>query len=187
MFWMRKMVVLKSCSQDWAQGKSGQALLPALLAVAAHLRARHADLDSAIGLDLLHELFIQGGLELAHFPAPQTGDVDVIAGAAALVEVLAAAQVQQVQLVNQPVALQQVQRPVHGDAVHIGINLARPLEDRAGVQMTFRAVHHFQQDPPLLREPHPTLAQRSMKAAEACVRVDSFAGGDSMCGRGGHA
>jgi len=50
---------------------------------------------------LFFQLFVQTTLKLAHFPTPQTRYVDVVSRTMRFVIVPIAAQVQQVQLVNQ--------------------------------------------------------------------------------------
>ncbi len=106
----------------------------------------------------------------------------MIPRAMALVEVLSAAQVEQVELVNQPVFLQEIEGAVDGDAMHARINLLRAFEDRACVQVTFGAIHHLQENKSLTREPKTALFKGFLQAAGAGVNIDSFAGGDAMCG-----
>src|SRR5712691_9037337 len=81
-------------------------LLAAGVAVAADFGAGDGDLDAAVALDLVLELLEQAALELAHLAAAQASDVDVVAGAVAFVVVLVAADVQQIELVDQPDLLQ---------------------------------------------------------------------------------
>ena len=111
--------------------------------------------------------------------------MDVVAGAVAFVEVLIAAQVEQVELVDQAVALEHVERAVDGHAVHARVQLLRAVEDGTGVEMTLGVVHDLEQDFSLPSEAHAPLGEGFLQAAGALVGVDSFAGRDSMCG-GGH-
>src|SRR2546422_3099887 len=97
--------------------EAGRGLLPAGGAVAADFGAGDGDLHATIALDLTLKLLKQAALELADFTAAQASDVDVVAGAVAFVVVLVAADVQHVQLVDQAVALEQVQGAIHSDEI----------------------------------------------------------------------
>ena len=163
-------------------------VLPAaFFAIAADFGAGHGDFEFAILFDLLHEFFVEEGFEFADFSAFQAGDVDVVARAVALVEVLVAPKVQQVELIDEAVALEQIKSSVDGDTMHAGIDFLRSFENGAGVQVAFGVVHDLQQDFSLAGEAHATFFQRGLQAAGARVRVDAFAGGDSMCSWGGHS
>ena len=113
--------------------------------------------------------------------------MDVVARAVAFVEVLVTAQVQQVELIDEAVALEQVEGSIDSDAVHTGIDFLRSFENGAGVQVAFGVVHDLKQDFSLAGEAHAAFFQRGLQAAGGRVRVDSFAGGDSMCSWGGHS
>ncbi len=162
-------------------------LLAAIFAVAAYLGAGHRDFDIAILLDLLLQFFVEAGLEFAHLAAFQAGDVDVVAQAVAFVKVLVAAEVQQVELIDEAVALQQIEGAVDGDAMDAGIDFLGPFENGAGVQVAFGVVHDLEQDFSLAREAHTTLFESGLEAAGPLVCVNPFAGGDAMCGCGGHS
>ena len=110
--------------------------------------------------------------------------MDVVARAMALVEVLIPSQMQQVQLIDQAVALQQVDGAVDRDAVHVGIDLLRAVENRAGVEMALGVVHHLKDYFSLARQTRAALGKRFLEAARALVCVDAFAGGNSMGGCG---
>jgi hypothetical protein len=112
--------------------------------------------------------------------------MDVVARAVAFVEMLVAAEVQKIEFIDKAVALEQVESAVNGDTMNAGIDFLRAFEDGAGVEVAFRVVHYFEQDFSLAREAYAALFQSGLEAAGALVRVDAFAGGDSMCGCGGH-
>ncbi len=158
---------------------------PALFAVAADFGARRRDVDAAVSFDLFFQLFVEFRLELADGSAFQAGHVDVVAGAVAFVEVLVAAQVEQVKLVNQAVAFEQIDGAVDGHAMDAGIELLGAIENGAGVEMALGVVHHFEQNFSLARQAHAALGESLLQAAGALMGVNSLAGGDSMC-RGGH-
>ena len=161
-------------------------LLAALFAIAADFGAGHGDFDFAILLDLLHEFFVEEGFEFADFSAFQAGDVDVVARAVTFVEVLVSAQVQEVELIDEAVALEQIKSSVDGDTMHAGIDFLRTFENGAGVQVAFGVVHDLEQNFPLSREAHAALFESGLQAPWTLVGVDAFPGGDSMCGCGGH-
>jgi len=97
--------------------------------------------------------------------------VDVVARAVAFVEVLVAAEVQQVELIDEAVAFQQIKGAVNGDAMNAGIDFPGPFENGAGVQVAFGVVHDLEQDFSLAREPHTALFESGLQAARAaCAR-----------------
>jgi hypothetical protein len=157
----------------------------ALFAVAADFRARRGDLDAAIFFDLLLQLLVEVRLELADGSAFQARDVDVVTGTMAFVEVLISAQVEQVELVDQAVALEQIDGPVDGHAVDARVELLRAIENGAGVEMALGVVHDLEKNLSLARQAHAPLGESLLEAAGAVMGVNSLAGGDSMC-CGGH-
>ena len=109
--------------------------------------------------------------------------MDVIAGAVAFVEVLVAAQVEEVELVDQSVALEHVKGTVDGDAMDARVEFLRAIQDGAGIEVALGIVHDLEQDFSLAREAHSALGEGFLQAAGALVGVDSLAGGNSMyCG-----
>ena len=110
--------------------------------------------------------------------------MDVIARPVAFVEMLVAAHAEQVELIDQAVALEQIQGPVHRHAVHARIELLRALQNRSGIQVALGVVHDLEQNFPLARQAHAALFQGRLQAAWAFMRVDALSGGDSMCGSG---
>jgi hypothetical protein len=160
-------------------------LFSALFAIAADFRARGGDLDAAVFFDLFFQFFIQLRLKLADGSAFQAGNVYVIARAMAFVEVLVAAQVQEVELVDQAVAFEQVERAVDGHAMDARVQLLGAIENRSGVEVALGVVHDFEKNFSLARQAHASLGERLLQAARAIVGVNSLAGRDSMCG-GGH-
>lgn len=159
-------------------------LLPAFLAIAADFRARRGDVDAAIFLNLLFQLFIKLRLELTHSAAFEAGNMDVIARAVTLVEVLIATQVEQVEFIDEPVAFEQVDGPVDRDAVNVRVEPLRTLENRPGVEMLLGAIHDLEQNFALACQAHAALFERLLQAPGAFVSVDSLSRRDSMCCRG---
>jgi hypothetical protein len=155
------------------------------LAVSAYLGARCGDFNSAIFFNLFFQFFVDGRLEFADGAAFQASDVNVIARAVAFVKMLIAAQVQQVQLIDQSVAFQQVERAVNRDAMDSRIDFYGSIEDGTGIEVTLGAIHYLENNFSLSGEADTLLGKSFLQPAGALVGVDAFAGGDSMCG-GGH-
>ena len=114
----------------------------------------------AVSLDLPFDPVEQVALELLHAPASQARHVHVVPLRPALVEVAVALYVQQVQLIHQPVALEQRQCPIHRHAVDVGIDLGCLAQNLGGIEMLLRRLDDFQNDPALTREPYPTAQER---------------------------
>ena len=112
--------------------------------------------------------------------------MDVVAGAMALVEMLVAAEVQEIEFVDEAVALEQVESAINRDTMYAGVDFLGAFEDGAGVEVAFGVVHYIEEDFSLAREAYAAFFQGGLEAAGALVRVNAFAGGDSMCGCGGH-
>ena len=107
----------------------------------------------------------------------------MIARAVAFVEVSIAAEMQEIEFVDESVALEQIERAVDGDAGDVGIDLLGAFENFAGVQMAAGGFHDLQEDPALFGETDSFGAEGLLQVAGSFV-VDAFAGGDSMNGRG---
>jgi hypothetical protein len=60
-----------------------------------------------------------------------------------------AAKMQQIQVIDEALCFQEVNRAVHGDQVHACVNFLRFGENLIHVQMLFRIIHHLQNDAPL--------------------------------------
>ncbi len=123
-------------------------------------------------------------LELADGSAFQAGDVDVIAGPVAFIEMLVAAQVEQIQLIDQAVAFEKIDGAVDGHAVDAGIELLRAIENGAGVEMALGVVHDLEEDFSLARQAHAAFCEGLLQAAGALMGVNALSGGNSMCCRG---
>ena len=121
----------------------------AIQAIAAHFRSGHGNFDAAIAFDLLLQLFVEAAFELAHFAAAQAGNVNVIARSVALVEMAVASQVQQIELVDQPLLFEQINGAIDRDAMNFGIDLLGLLQNFIRVQMARGRFHHLQQGAPL--------------------------------------
>ncbi len=130
---------------------------------------------------MLFQLFVETRLDLTDGSAFQAGDVDVISGAVAFVEMLVAAQVEKIELVDQTVAFQKIDGAVDGHAVDAGIEFLRAIENGAGVEMALGVVHHLEENFSLARQAHAAFCEGLLQAAGAIVGVNALAGGNSMC------
>jgi hypothetical protein len=94
----------------------------------------------------------------------------------AFVEVTVAAKMKQIELVDQAVPFQQIDRAIDGDARDVGIDFLCALEDFARVEMAARGFHHLQEHAALAREPDPARAELALQTSRRFVDVDAFSG-----------
>ena len=87
--------------------------------VPSHLGPRQDNLKPEVSLNLFAHLLQQVAKELFDFAAAQANHVGMFLFQARLVIVLVPVVMHQVQLVHQAARLQQLQRPVNGDAVQL--------------------------------------------------------------------
>ena len=132
--------------------KPALGLCAAVAADTAYFRAGDADFDVAVFGDLGFELFIELGFDFADFAAADAGYVNVVAGTVAFVVVAVAAQVQQIQLVDQSETFQQLERPVDRYLGDVGIDFLGALEDFVGVHVLGGGFHDLEHDAALARE-----------------------------------
>jgi hypothetical protein len=85
-------------------------------AEAAYFCAGNCDFDAAVAGDLRFELLVELAFEFADFATADAGYVNVVAWAVALVEMAVAAEVQEIELVNEAMTLQEIQRAIDGYA-----------------------------------------------------------------------
>jgi hypothetical protein len=137
-------------------------------------------------LDLALQFFKQAAFHLSNLTATQTCDVNVIARTVTFVVVLVAANMEQVQLVNQAELLQHIQSAIDRDAVDAGINFLGALEDGPGVQVLLGIVHYFQQNAALACDADSAFGKGGLKTAGPGMGVQSFAAGYTMSVRERH-
>jgi hypothetical protein len=129
-----------------------------------------------VARDLFLQLFVQAALKLAHFPTPQTRHVDVIPRTVSFIIVPIAAQVQQVQLVNQAMFFEQINRAVDGNQMDALIDLLRAFQDLIDIQVLLGIIHNLQNHAPLPRQPDTFGAQRLLQTAGSFRGIESLAG-----------
>lgn len=121
----------------------------ALGAIAAHFQARDQNVETAIALNLAFEPIKQGTLKLRDPAATKARHVNVVTLGTALVKVLLAFEVHEIQFVYQTMALQQVERPVNRYPVDVGVDFASPPQYLRGIQMLLCNFDDSQDCPPL--------------------------------------
>jgi len=168
-------------AEDRSQTGNAEGSGAALGAIAADFRADHGNLDSAVALDLPLQLLEEAAFEFPHFAAAEAGNVDMIARCMALIEVPVAAEMEQIELVNEPVALQQINRAVNGDAVDAGIEPLRPAENVAGIEMPPRRFHHLEKHAALAGQPDPARGKLLLQPAGRLISIDALPAGNTMC------
>jgi hypothetical protein len=124
--------------------------------------------------NLLLQLFVQAALKLAHFTTPQTCYVDVVSRTMRFVIVPIAAQVQQVQLVNQAVFFEQINGAVDGNQVHALIDLLRAFQNLIDIQVLLGVIHNLQYHAPLPRQPDALGAQPLLQTAGSFRGIESL-------------
>jgi hypothetical protein len=174
--------VLKNPSTGLSAGPAG-------FAISAYFGARDGDLYPCVALDLPFKLLEEFAFHLAHFAAAQASHMDVIARTMALIEVPVPVNVQKIELVEQAMLLEHLERAVDGYAVNARIDLLRTFENRVGGKVLLGLIHHFEQDAALAREPYASPLERRTQPARFAVGVQSFTGGNPALmrmGRGAH-
>ena len=101
------------------------------------------------------------------------------------VVVAIAAEVEEIEFVDQALLLEQVERAIDGDLGDLRIDFYGAFEDFAGVQVAAGGFHHLQDGAALAREANAAGAEGLLQVAGGFA-VDAFAGGDSVSGVFGH-
>jgi hypothetical protein len=152
-------------------------------AEAADFCAGYCDFDAAVAGDLGFQLLVEFAFEFAYFAAADAGHVNVVAGSVAFVEMAIAAEMQQVELVYEAVAFEQIKSAIDGDSGYARVELLGALENFVGVQVATGGVHYLQEDAALASEADAAGAEFTFEMAREFV-IDAFASGDAMCGCG---
>jgi hypothetical protein len=75
-----------------------------------------------------------------------------------------AVNVHEIEFVNQPMPLQQPQRPVHSAAIHAGIQLLRLAQKLGCVQVFGRSLHHAKNRAALLGHAYSALGEVGLQS-----------------------
>jgi hypothetical protein len=133
-------------------------LRSAIRANPADLRAADRNIDLAVAGDLLFEILVEFTLEFANLATPNTGDVDVVARPMTFIKMAVAAQVEQVQLVDQPLPFEQVDGAVNRHTRDVGIDFLGTFQNFVRVQVPASRLHYLKQNPALASETYPARA-----------------------------
>src|ERR1700758_3880453 len=133
-------------------------------AIASHFETRDDDVKPAIALDLPFEAIEQVAFKFHDFAAAETGHVNVVALGPALVEMLFALEMHEVQFVDQAVALQQAEGAVHGDAIDLGVDAAGLAQDLAGIEVLAGGFEDAEDSTPLPRHAQPARHEFRLQA-----------------------
>jgi hypothetical protein len=131
----------------------------AVVADAADFGAGDGDLHVEVAGDLFLELLVEAGFEFADLAAAKTSDVDVVARAVGFVVVAVAAEMEEIELVDQAFFFEEVDGAIDGDEVDGGVHFLGALEDLIDVEVLFGVVHDFEDDAALAGEANSLFAE----------------------------
>ena len=143
---------MPSCGGQACATNTGLAGFAAVGAEAAYFCAGYGDFDAAVAGDLGFELLVEFAFEFADFAAADAGYVDMIARAVGFVEMAIAAEMQEIELVNEALAFQEIESAIDSYARYARIEFLGALENFVGVEMAASCVHHLQEDATLACE-----------------------------------
>jgi hypothetical protein len=126
-------------------------LAAAIGAISAALQASYNDMELAVALNLTFQSVEEFAFKLGDFPASQTCHVNMITLWTTLIEVLFSLHMHEVKLINQTVALQQIQSAVDGHTINPRIKFAGFAQDLTGIQVLFGGFHNTKNSAALMR------------------------------------
>jgi hypothetical protein len=103
--------------------------------IAADFEPGDNDVEAAIALDLSLEAVEQIAFEFGDLSATETGHVDVISLRATLIKMFFALQVHEIEFIDQPLALEEVEGAVDGDAVDLRIEFLGAAKNSGGIEV----------------------------------------------------
>ena len=154
----------------------------AVVADAAYFGAGDSYLHFEVAGDLFFELFVEAGFEFADLAAAEAGYVDMVARAVGFVVVAVAAEVEEIEFVDQAFFFEEIDGAVDGDEVDGGVHFLGALEDLVDVEVLLGGVHDLEDDAALASEANSLFADSFLEMAGGFGRVDALAGGDAMRG-----
>jgi hypothetical protein len=160
--------------------------LSAVRAEAADFGPGDRNFEVAIERDLFLQLFVELALEFANLAAANAGDMDVVAGAMAFVEMAMSAEMQQIEFVDQTELLEQFEGAINSDARDFWVDLLRAFENFSRIEVPRSTFDYLKQDTALARQTNATGTKFALKTAWWFVNVDAFAGRNAMCRCGCH-
>jgi hypothetical protein len=154
----------------------------AVVADAADFGAGDGNLNVAVSGDLLFELLVEARFEFADLAATETGDMDMVAWAVGFVVMAIAAEMEEVEFVDEALALEEIDGTVDGDKVDVGVDFLCATEDLVDVEVLLGGVHDLQNHATLAGETDAAFAKSVLQVARRRGSVDAFAGGNAMRG-----
>ena len=125
------------------------------------------------------QLLVEAGFEFANLPAAQAGDVNVIARAVSFIVMTISTKVEEIKLVNQALTLEQVNGPIDGDEMDLGIDFLRPLKDLVDIEVLLGGIHDFEDDSTLAGKANAPLAKGVLEMGGGLGSIDAFTGRDA--------
>jgi hypothetical protein len=98
----------------------------------------------------------RGAVKLLNLSTTKTGKMQMVLLRLDFVIMLLSVEVHQVKLIDQPEPLEQLQGPVDGRTIDIGIPLAGARQERSCIEVGVRALDGFDQRTPLRGQPNPS-------------------------------
>jgi len=114
-------------------------------AKSSYFETHYVYFEILLGGDLPLQTLKCGTIEFLDLPAMETRQVQMILLCLDLVIMLFTVEVHQVELIDQPHALEQLKRPVNGSAIDFGVPLAGALQKSGSVQMGICTLNGFDQ------------------------------------------
>ncbi len=137
----------------------------AIVADAADFGAGDGDVEVTVAGDLLHELLVESGLEFADLAAADAGNMDMIAGAVGFVVVAVAAEMEEIEFVDETFFFEELDRTVDGDEMDFRTDLLGAIEDLIDVEVLLGGIHDLQNNAALAREADAALAKSGLQMA----------------------
>jgi hypothetical protein len=97
----------------------------------------------------------RGAVKLLDLSTTETGKMQMVFLRLDFVIMLFSIEVHQIQLIDQTEPLQQLQGPVYGRTIDVGVPLAGARQERSCIKVGVRALDGFDQRTPLRGQPNP--------------------------------
>jgi hypothetical protein len=137
----------------------------ALRAVSTYFQTRNDNVKAAITLDLAFETVEKVTLKLHDLAAAQARHVNMIALRTPLVKMLLTLHVHQIKFVDQPVALQEVERAVNRHAVNSGIQSLGMAEDLRRIEVLLRRFDDAEDSATLVRQANSAGGENGLQSS----------------------
>ncbi len=161
----QRCFLFQDCCNQLQSGTCSRSAKTALSAVTAHFQPAHDDVELAIALDLSLEAVEQVAFEFHDLSAAQAGHMDMVALRTSLIIVLFALHVHEVEFVDQALPLEQFQRAINRDSIHLGIDFLGAPQNLAGIEMLLRGFDNAENRAALLRHTQASRHQFGLQTA----------------------